>query len=327
MPEFDRNRDGSRRLDLRCRRYGEGFVILLASGSKGRTRRRGQKLELFTTGQAGRVLGVPAARVRRLLTLCNLRVRRQGRRYLLAFRDIALLRQVIRLSCQRRNGRQLRMMIEAWKTQVSNREMVPPVAFRSDHWGILIEDGKRYRDGVNGQLLLPFPDLVERSARPRAPVTSLYELTRRCPEPFDEDQDPAERWYSLAVAREEAGDWEGARQAYLAALRFDPRLSDACINLGRLAHYEGMVERAADWYRRALEIAPQDPIAHYNLAIALEDIGDLSEAMAEYKRALDCDWEFPEAHFNLSRLLRALGQPLAAMRHLRVYRQLTGSYR
>ncbi|MCX8071435.1 MAG: tetratricopeptide repeat protein [Candidatus Binatia bacterium] len=187
----------------------------------------------------------------------------------------------------------------------------------------MAESQGRYWDLGSGQLLLPFLGLTdERPGRP-APVTDIVQHRSVSGEQARED--PAERWYSLAIAREEAGDVEGARQAYLAALGFDPSLSDACVNLGRLAHYEGSVQRAASWYRRALEIAPDDPIAHYNLAIALEDLGDMAGAIKEYQRALECDWEFPEAHFNLSRLLRVLGQQLAAMRHLKVYRQLTGS--
>lgn len=304
------------------------LAVLAAIGSKRRKRRRGQRLELFTTGQAGRVLGIPSARVRRLVTLCNLHVHRRGRRYLLAFRDIALLRQVIRLSNQTRTARELRTVIEAWKNQGWDWKMEGTARLRSDTLGLVVEEGSAYREYTGGQLLLPFPNLVERRRRQGAVVKTLDDFREpRAQACAEEEEDSAERWYSLAIAREEAGDLEGARQAYLAALRFDPNLSDACVNLGRLAHYEGFVERAAEWYRRAMAIAPDDPIAHYNLAIALEDLGNLPAAVAEYQRALECDWEFPEAHFNLSRLLRALGQQLAAMRHLRVYRQLTGSYR
>lgn len=298
----------------------------VASGSKDKKHRRGQRLELFTTGQAARVLGISTARVRRLIGLCRLRVQRQGRRYLLAFRDIALLRQVIRLSTLGGTFRQLRTAVEASENQASSERGFRALVFHSDEWGLVVEEGARYRDLGSGQLILPFPDLADQRRQP-AKVRELRERFQTSALELQLDEDPAERWYALAVAREESGDLEGARQAYLAALRFDPGLSDACVNLGRLAHYEGHVERAANWYRRAIEIAPDDPIAHYNLAIALEDLGNLSEAMAEYQRALAYDWEFPEAHFNLSRLLRALGQQLAAMRHLRMYRQLTGSRR
>lgn len=292
-------------------------MVRSSARSKGSSQRR---LELFTTSQVGKLLEISTAQVRRLAGKCHLRLRRKGRLLYLGFREIAFLREVLRLQPQIRTAEQFDATVRFLKARILGEGATNlRVHLRSE--GLVAEDDQTAWDYLTGQLLLPFTDReVEREERdPR--VSSLDEHRTR---KETQKEDPAEKWYLLAVSREEAGDFAGARQAYLAALKCDPELSDACVNLGRLAHQEGNLHRAIRWYKRALDIAPGDAIAHYNLAIALEDLDRVPDAINEYQRALECDWEFPEAHFNLSRLLRVVGQELAAMRHLRIYRQLTG---
>lgn len=295
----------------------------MVTGFARKKRSSGRHLDLFTTSQVGKLLDISASDVRRLVHKCHLRLRREGRSLLLGFREIAFLREILRLQPHIRSTEQFRATVRLLKARVLG-EGDAGVRVRVKAEGLVAEEERFTWDYVTGQLLLPFPESRDPSKDQKPRVSSLD--ARRTRKEFEEE-DPAEKWYLLAIAREEAGDLGGARQAYLAALKCDPQLSDACVNLGRLAHYDGHLQRAMHWYQKALDIAPEDPIAHYNLAIALEDLEQIPEAIREYQRALDCDWEFPEAHFNLSRLLRALGQQLAAMRHLKIYRQLTGASR
>ncbi|GIW42922.1 MAG: hypothetical protein KatS3mg077_0204 [Candidatus Binatia bacterium] len=294
----------------------------MASKSRKNSVPTGERVELLTTAQAGRILGISAQRVRRLVRLSELPFGRSGRKWLLGFREIAFLRQVLRLNARARGKQKLLRAIEACKARSSTGRGKGKIRFHEAAGDFVVQESSGYRDPVSGQFFLPFPEATGGDSSKPAIVMSLGELRAKVQDGAHDE--PSERWYALAVAREEAGDLDGAQQAYLNALRLDPSLSDACVNLGRLAHQRGAVRRAAHWYRRAIAISPDDPIAHYNLAIALEDLGDFAGAIVEYRHALDRDWEFPEAHFNLSRLLRALGQQLAAMRHLRIYRQLTG---
>jgi tetratricopeptide (TPR) repeat protein len=307
------------------RSYAQRVEVFVPTRLAKRAGRSGRRIESFTTAQAGKVLGVSPALVRSWVRICRLGVRTSNRRILLSFQDIAFLRQAFHLRDRFRKRSDLQAALRALRAQVFG-EGGARGRIRPRNGGLVCEDDGSSWDYATGQLFLPFPEQTQGPASNRNRIASLADH-RAQRTTGDAEEDPAGRWYFLGVAREEAGDLVGARQAYLNALKCDAELSDACVNLGRLAHYEGRVQRAAFWYRRALSIAPEDPIAHYNLAIALEDLGDLAGAVREYQAALQCDWEFPEAHFNLSRIFRLMGHQLAAMRHLKIYRQLTGPKR
>ena len=72
-----------------------------------------------------------------------------------------------------------------------------------------------------------------------------------------------------------------------------------------------------------LTVAPEHTTAAYNLGIALEDEGRHQEAFTAYAQALAVDPNYAEAHFNIAKLYEQAGDELAAIRHLRTYRQLS----
>src|SRR5262249_25516642 len=120
-------------------------------------------------------------------------------------------------------------------------------------------------------------------------------------------------------------DLERALDAYRQAVALAPDHADAHLNLGRLLHESGRVSEAEARYRRALEARPDDATAAFNLGVALEDLRRPHVAAAAYERALASDPACADAHFNLARLWERLGQPHKALRHLQVYRQITGA--
>lgn len=73
----------------------------------------------------------------------------------------------------------------------------------------------------------------------------------------------------LGVAYESAGERDLARREYRKALKLDPGLTRARVNLGNLEAGAGKWDRAEDCYRRALRASPADGDALNNLAIAL----------------------------------------------------------
>lgn len=289
---------------------------------------RAQTVAWFTTSQVARMLGVSPRQVRTVLRAAGLRVRRRRRRLLLGFRDVVVVRAALRLRRQQVPWHRLGEALRRLREQLPPGASVSGVRLLANGEQVLAQRGQSYWQVDSGQLVFPFavPDSI-----PDTAPAQIREFSLGSGNDVDdsglETANPAERWYSLAVAREEAGDVAGARQAYLTALRYDPSLSDAYVNLGRLAHQAGRFQQAANWYRRALEWNPNDPIAHYDLAIALEDLGEFREAIVEYQRALRVNWDFPEAHFNLSRLYRAMGRELEALRHMKIYYRLTGRRR
>ena len=91
----------------------------------------------------------------------------------------------------------------------------------------------------------------------------------------------------LGVAYEADGKSDLAKREYRAALRLDPRLTRARVNLGNLEAAAGRWQPAEDCYRRALREAPADADALNNLAVALLRQGrGLAEAESLATRAV-----------------------------------------
>jgi tetratricopeptide (TPR) repeat protein len=91
----------------------------------------------------------------------------------------------------------------------------------------------------------------------------------------------------LGVAYEASGKPDLAKREYRAALKLDPRLVRARVNLGNLEAAAGRWQPAEDCYRRALREAPNDGDALNNLAVALMRQGrSLVEAESLATRAV-----------------------------------------
>jgi len=79
--------------------------------------------------------------------------------------------------------------------------------------------------------------------------------------------------HDLGVAYESAGRLDLAAREYRRALRLDPDLGRAWLNLGNVEAAEKRWDRAERRYRRALAAMPGDPDPSNNLAIALVRLG------------------------------------------------------
>lgn len=73
----------------------------------------------------------------------------------------------------------------------------------------------------------------------------------------------------LGVAYEAKGELDLAREQYRAALRQDPRMVRARVNLGNTEAARGDWSKAEQCYRRALQDSANDADALNNLAVAL----------------------------------------------------------
>src|ERR1700680_588654 len=122
------------------------------------------------------------------------------------------------------------------------------------------------------------------------------------------------------VQLEQVGRTDDAIAETEKALRLDPSLVKAHVNLLILYARTGRGQKAEEQYksvlaedaekafRKALAIAPSNDAAHNNLGYLLEREGKLSEAAVEYKKAIEVSPNSREAHFNLGRML--VTQPL-----------------
>lgn len=100
------------------------------------------------------------------------------------------------------------------------------------------------------------------------------------------------------------GNREKAEEHFQAAIKLNPtQFPDAYYNYGVLLIMEGKLDQAEQAFRKALAISPSYAAAHNDLGNLLERQGKLPEAAAEYRKAIESDPGFRRAHFNLGRLL------------------------
>jgi tetratricopeptide (TPR) repeat protein len=127
--------------------------------------------------------------------------------------------------------------------------------------------------------------------------------------------------YELGCEVDET-DAEHAEGCYRQVLAESPEHVDAHINLGRILHERGDLPAAEAHYRQALVLRPGDPTAGFNLGVVLEDQGRHTEALEAYQCAIAADGSNADAHYNAARLYDLVGDYGAALRHLRICRDL-----
>jgi len=82
-----------------------------------------------------------------------------------------------------------------------------------------------------------------------------------------------------------AGDREGARDDFHAALARDPRCAAALVNLGNLAQESGDAGEARVRYEAAIAADANYAPAHHNLGVLLRTIGRIDESVRELRLA------------------------------------------
>jgi tetratricopeptide (TPR) repeat protein len=151
--------------------------------------------------------------------------------------------------------------------------------------------------------------------RPAAPATGG---------PSDSDISRAEALFLEASALE-ADDQEQAEEAealYRRALKADPYLVAALINLGNLHYARNRLAEALALYEQAIALAPDYFEAHYNRANVLHDAARFDEAAESYDAALALNPDHADAHFYLAVTLEKLERSADARPHWEVYRRL-----
>jgi cytochrome c-type biogenesis protein CcmH/NrfG len=99
------------------------------------------------------------------------------------------------------------------------------------------------------------------------------------------------------------------------AVRIEPEVAEAQINLGVALFLTGQPEEAIGHLQQAVRIKPDSAEAHYNLGLALGQLGKVREAIAHYEEALRIDPDLVEAHYNLGVALEKAGRVPEAMQH------------
>jgi tetratricopeptide (TPR) repeat protein len=113
---------------------------------------------------------------------------------------------------------------------------------------------------------------------------------------------------ALALNREGAqalasGNLELAEARVALALEYNPRFTEAWVNLGLVEMRRGYIERARRDFLKARELNPDLPAPHHALGLLSEREGHLEEAERRYRAALKVDPGFAPARINLARIL------------------------
>gem|GEM_PF-588189 len=97
--------------------------------------------------------------------------------------------------------------------------------------------------------------------------------------------------------------FDKAERAFHAALEINPDLPDIHFNFGVLLAGQGRDKEAAQAFRRCLELNPYYAEAHHNYGALIEREGKLDEAARHYRKAIQNKPGYRSAHFHLGRIL------------------------
>jgi tetratricopeptide (TPR) repeat protein len=191
----------------------------------------------------------------------------------------------------------------------------------SDGPRVRVEVGGVRMDPENGQLLL---DLEGRELQRLLKLPSREE--ERSLAAAQKKQREAEIWFQKGVDLEQAGaPVEQVVDAYRVAVKLDPGMAPALVNLGTIFFTMRDFDQAGNYYARALEASPDYALAHFNIANLYDERGDRDRALVHYRRALELEPGYCDAHYNLALLHQTTGQVMKAVQHWRAYLKLDPS--
>jgi len=272
----------------------------------------------YTANDAARLLGLTVAQVRGFARDGFFTPGRGARGELqFSFQDLVILRTAKGLVAARIPTHRIRRALQRLRAQLPRGRSLAELRIAAEGDRIVVSDGETTWSVDSGQTQLDFAvaDLASRAA-------PIARRTARAAQAVEADLDAAD-WYELGLELEAVAPTE-ARDAYRRALELDAHHVNAHVNLGRLLHEDGKPSEAEAHYRLALSGDPEHATAAFNLGLALEDQGRLVDAVEAYRRAVSVDSKLADAHFNVARLYEKMGKKAAALRHLSIYRRLTG---
>src|SRR5919198_6115687 len=272
----------------------------------------------YTTEEVARLLGLSPAQIRSYTRAGFLSpARAAGGEFRFAFQDLVLLRAAKGLMAARIPAAKIRGSLRRLKQQLPRGRALSELRITAEGHRVVARDGALAWHPDSGQLVLDF-DVAALAERAAPLARRQAAAARRVEDEFDAGQ-----WFDLGLELEVSAP-EDARDAYRRALELDPHHADARVNLGRLLVESGRAEEAETHFRVVLADHPDHATAWYNLGIALEDRRRPSDAVKAYEQAIAADRRLADAYFNLARLYEQAGKKAAALRHLSIYRRLTG---
>ena len=156
-------------------------------------------------------------------------------------------------------------------------------------------DGETLRDHLAQALHalagdLMWPDKTKSSVYHPEAVRILRRVTAWQPENGD-------AWYRLGVALADAGQKEGAIDAYQKAIQLDEKLAYPWDRLGNVYRRQGRYDQAIAAYQKAIQLDEKFAHPWNGLGIVYADLGRYEEAIAAYQKAIQLDPQSTAAAF------------------------------
>ena len=107
---------------------------------------------------------------------------------------------------------------------------------------------------------------------------------------------------------ERAGKLQEAAEAHERALKIDPTVVQAHVNLISIYGRLNEPEKAGEHYHQAIQLAPENVEAHYNYGVLMTGVGRYEEAEQAFREALKVNPFYAEAHNNLGAVLEQRGR-------------------
>jgi len=271
----------------------------------------------YTPSDLRRILHVTDAELRTCLRAASLPLATSTKQVpSYTFQHLVVLRTTKGLSEAGVSVRRIRKVLTSLQRQLGDtRSMASVKVYASSH-GVVVWDGTHRWQPDSGQYVLNFEARPPGTAA-RLPTRRRERLTRA---------ESAALWCSRGEALEEHAP-DAACEAYEEALRLDPSLAEAHVNVGRLYHEAGRLKDAEASYRAAIHHGPQLAVAYFNLGVVLEDQGQDTPAITAYLSALRLDDAFHNAHCHLAQLYERHGRAKEALRHYAAARRCRGKPR
>jgi tetratricopeptide (TPR) repeat protein len=279
----------------------------------------------YTTQDVARIIGVSAGRLRAYLRAGVLSPERGTRGELrFSFQDLLLLRKAEGLVNQRVPPHRVRRALRKLRDRLTrdpltNDRPLTGVQLGAEGADVVVHEGGARWRAESGQVLLAFEGPVGGTGE--TPLVPLPGPREELAVDANVTRPTIDEIYELGCEVDDT-DAEHAEGCYRQVLAHSPQHADAHINLGRILHERGDLAAAEAHYRQALVLRPDDATAGFNLGVALEDQGRHTEALEAYQRAIAADGTNADAHYNAARLYDLVGDYGAALRHLRICRDL-----
>lgn len=264
----------------------------------------------YSTREVAELVGLTPEQVRRYVRAGVLQPHRGPRgHYRFEFRDMILLRTARALREARVAPRRAARALRKLRGELGDTQSLTALRIEASGGAVVVHRDAALWDAATGQGHLDFTV--------RALAGRVAELRQQRMTGTELLQPDADDFFNLGVDLEEV-DPDRAEDAYRRALELDRGHADAHVNLGRLLQSRGCPAEALAEYQCALNLAQGHQLALYNLGTLYDEQDDLDTAEAFYRRAD----EVADAHYNLCRICELRGDQVAALRHLKRYRQL-----